>query len=161
MFQMSPKTRKLLDLFLDADYGTAFTYAEILDRTGCDLMGEDRQRIYSVVKVLEREHQRTLANLRGRGYRVALPHETVNLVQERKRRAGHHLVLAKRTGESANISRLDENQTRELVNELVHLSRVSQALKVRVDEHEDRISRIEREIGLKGEEVEGSAEEVA
>lgn len=162
MFQLSPKTRKLLDFFIEADYGDEFSYAEILATTGCDLLGKDRQRIYTVVKILEREHKRSLANMRKRGYKVAFPHENIDLMQERKRRASHHLQLARRTGDSTNIAKLDENQTRELADELVHLSRVQQALAHRMEEHERRIKRIETEIGLKPEEapIEGSAEEM-
>lgn len=118
MFELAPATKKLLKLFSDAEYGREFTYAEILKETGCDLVERDRQRIYTVVRRLERDHRRTLLNLRGRGYKVALAREHVSSMRIRGGKAKKQVSLARRTGEATPLDRLDDMQRRELVDQM-------------------------------------------
>ncbi len=47
MFEMSEKSKKLLDLFVQAEKGTVFSYAEVLQKTGCDLTEGDRSWLAS------------------------------------------------------------------------------------------------------------------
>ena len=157
MFQLSPKTRRLLALFVNADYGREFTYAEILQETECDLLEGDRQRVYSVVRVLEREHRKTLLNMRGRGYKVAHPREHVESMGIRKRRAGKQIVLATRTGQATALEHLSEQEVRSLADTQVAISRVAQALQY----HDQRLARIEQHLGIAEDPpVDGEAEEV-
>lgn len=156
MFQLSPKTRRLLGLFVDAEYGAEFTYAEILHETECDLMESDRQRVYSVNRILERDHRRTLLNLRGRGYKVAHPREHVEAMTIRKRRAGNQIELATRTGQATAIEMLDDGELRTFADTQVAISRVAQALQY----HDQRLARIEQKLGLNEPAVEGDAEEI-
>ena len=78
MFELPPKTKRMLEFFASVPYGTETTYAKILQDTDCDLMDGDRRYVYTVVARLERDHQRTLRNQRGRGYKVAEPGEFVD-----------------------------------------------------------------------------------
>lgn len=157
MFQLSPKTRRLLALFTDADYGTEFTYAEILQETECDLMEGDRGRVYSVNRILERDHRKSLLNMRGRGYKVAHPRDHAGSMTLRKHRAGKQIELAARTGEATAIDRLNEQELRTFADTQVAISRVAQALQY----HEKRLARIEKRLGLTDEPVvEGEAEEI-
>lgn len=157
MFQLSPKTRRLLALFIDADYGAEFTYAEILQETECDLLETDRQRVYSVNRILERDHRRSLLNIRGRGYKVAHPREHAESMTIRKHRAGKQIQLAARTGQATAIEQLTEGELRTFADTQVAISRVAQALQY----HEQRLARIEQKLGLADEPaVEGEAEEI-
>lgn len=157
MFKLSPKTRRLLDLFVNADYGTEFTYAEILKETECDLLESDRQRIYSVNRILERDHRKSVLNMRGHGYKVAHPREHSESMKLRKHRAGKQIQLAQRTGSATNIALLSSQETQVLADMQVWVSRVSQALQY----HDNRLSRIEKRLGIVDEPaVEGVAEEI-
>lgn len=157
MFQLSPKTRRLLALFVEADYGAEFTYAQILQKTECDLLDSDRQRIYSVVRILERDHRKSLLNIRGRGYKVAHPREHVEAMTLRKHRAGKQIELAARTGQATAIEQLSESELRTFADAQVAISRVAQALEY----HEQRLARIEQQLGIaEAPAVEGEAEEI-
>lgn len=157
MFRLSPKTRRLLALFVEADYGSEFTYAEILNATECDLLEGDRQRIYSVVRILERDHRKTLVNMRGRGYKVPHPRDHPESMTQRKHRAGKQIELAARTGQATALELLSEGELRTFADTQVAISRVAQALQY----HESRLARIEQQLGLTDEPaVDGSAEEI-
>lgn len=157
MFELAPATRKLLALFRDADYGTMFPYAEILEATECDVMGSDRSRIYTVNRRLELDHDRTLLNVRGQGYKVALPSEHVGSMQVRRERAGKQVALARRTGSAAPVALLDDDDRRTLVNIVGHLGRIEQA----IGAHDARLEAIERHLGLQVDVVDGEATEDA
>lgn len=149
MFDLHPKTRKLLDLFATADYGKEFSYAEILSRTECDLLEGERQRVYTVIRRLERDHRRTLLNVRGRGYKVALPGEHVLSMRVRTARATRHVVLARRTGEATPMDRLSEDERQLMANQLAFNSHVWQTLRdqsVWNRSTDDRIARVEAEL---------------
>jgi hypothetical protein len=157
MFQLSPKTRRLLALFADADYGAEFTYAEILQETECDLVESDRQRVYSVNRILERDHRKSLMNIRGRGYKVAHPREHAEAMTIRKHRAGKQIQLATRTGQATAIEQLSEQELRTFADTQVAISRVAQALLY----HDQRLARIEQKLGIVDEPaVDGVAEEI-
>jgi hypothetical protein len=158
MFEMSDKTKLLLDLFLDAEYGDEFTYAEIAEKTGCDVASADRQRVYSVNRVLERDHLRSLLNLRGRGYKVAHPREHVDSMSVRRQRAGTQIERAARTGDATRIDLLGPADMRSLTDARVWVSRVEQALR----HHDARLERLERVLGVETpREVEGTAEDAS
>lgn len=127
MFEIHPKTKKLLHLFANADYGTEFSYALILQETGCDLVEDDRQRIYTVVGRLERDHHRTLLNVRGMGYKVAQPNEFVGSMRVRNGRAKRHVSLARRTGDAAPREMLTDPERQELTDQMAFVARVNQA----------------------------------
>lgn len=154
MFELAPATRKLLTLFVEADYGTVFTYAAILAETECDLTGPDRSRIYTVIRRLELDHERTLMNVRGSGYKVALPSEHVASMQVRRERAGQQVALARRTGSATSVARLGSDDRVALVNIVSHLGRIEQA----IGAHDARLEAIERHLGLgAGDVVDGEA----
>jgi hypothetical protein len=156
MFQLAPKTRSLLEFFLDAPYGAEFTYEEIQEATECDAQDEDRQRVYSVNRILERDHRRTLLNMRGRGYKVALPREHVESMGVRKRRAGTQIELAQRTSAATNISLLNDSEVQTWSDMTAWVSRVAQALQ----HHDRRIANIEKHLGIESPQtVDGIAEE--
>lgn len=157
MFAMAPETRRLLELFRDAEYGAEFSYAEILNETGCDLAGGHRQRVYTVNDHLERDHLRSLVNIRGVGYKIAHPREHTDSMRARKQRAGRQIVKAKRTGQATDLSALTEIETREWSDVTTWISRAEQMFA----HHERRLERIERQLGLSEQEsVDGTAEEV-
>lgn len=139
MFTLAPETKRLLDLFLDAQYGTVFSYGQILKETGLDVMEKDRGRIYSVNRILERDHMRSVLNVRGVGYKVALPQEHRVSMAIRKGRAGSQIERAIKTGGAANIALLDPVETQTLADMTVHMTRVHQALA----HHDARIARLE------------------
>jgi hypothetical protein len=158
MFEMAAETKALLDYFLRLDYGDVARYAVILEETGCDVAAGDRSRIYSVVRRLEAQHDRTLVNVRGLGYKVAQPAEHVDVMTIRKGRAGRQIELAQRTGKATSLRHLDTTEAQRLSDAMNHLSRISQA----VDFHDRRIERIERHLGIQAEAaVDATAEEVS
>lgn len=149
MFELHPKTKKLLEEFAAADYGAEFSYAEILQSTGCDLLDGDRQRIYTVIRRLERDHRRTLMNLRGRGYRVAKPGEHVESMRVRTGRAKRHMALARRTGDATPLDLLDDSERRTLADQMAFNSHVVQALRYQSSwnrDQDERIAAIEDEL---------------
>lgn len=161
MFELHPKTTKLLELFVDAEYGTSFTYGEILQATECDLLEGDRQRIYTVLRRLERDHQRTLVNLRGIGYKIAHPAEHVSSMMVRKGRAGRQVQLAQRTGSATNLDMLDTTQVQSWADATAWISRASQILAHhdrRIERLEERMNRVDPE-GEEEPPVNGTAEE--
>ena len=162
MFELHPKTKKLLELFASAPYGAAFTYGEILHETECDLMGADRQRIYTVLRRLERDHQKTLINQRGIGYRIAEPSEHVGSMMVRKGRAGRQIQLADRTGTATNLDLLNPGQVQTWADATAWISRASQVLAHhdrRIERLEARMNRVDPE-GVETPPVDGSAEEI-
>lgn len=169
MFELHAKTKKLLDLFASAEYGTEFSYAHILQESGCDLMQGDRQRIYTVVRRLERDHRRTLLNLRGRGYKIAQPGEHVESMRVRAGKAKRHVSLARRTGDATPLDLLTDTERRSLADQMAFNAHVVQALKYQSAwnrTQDDRIAAIEAEVRrLKGQRdlqvVEGEATEEA
>lgn len=171
MVELHPKTRKLLDLFARAEYGTELSYARILQETDCDLVEGDRQRIYTVIRRLERDHRRTLLNLRGYGYKVADPNEFVKSMRVRTTRAKRHISLARRTGEATPLDRLTDGERQVVADQMAFNAHVWQALKeqsVWNRTTDDRVSRVEAELrelrelrGLAGPVVEGEATEEA
>jgi len=161
MFELHPKTKKLLELFATAPYGTTFTYAEILQATDCDLMEGDRQRIYTVLRRLERDHQRTLLNQRGTGYKVADPTEHVSSMLVRKGRAGRQIQLAQRTSSATNLDHLNSVQVQTWADATAWISRASQILAHhdrRIERLEERMNRVDPD-GVEEPPVNGSAEE--
>lgn len=151
MFELAPKTEKLLGLFASSDYGTEFSYEKILSETGCDLREGDRQRIYTVVRRLERDHRRTLLNLRGRGYKVAQPGEFVGSMRVRAGRAKTQIVLAERTGQATPLELLNDIESREHADYGVFVSRVKQAFAYQTAwnaQQDRRIAEIERKLGM-------------
>jgi hypothetical protein len=153
-FGLADDTKKLLALFLAADYGTTLTYPEITERTGLDAAGKDRQRVYSVLRVLERDHRRTLQCVRGVGYKVANPAEHVESMSIRRARAGTQIEKANRTGKATNIALLSDVELTSLSDALVWCSRVEQAL----TQHDTRLGRIEAKLGIVHETVDGEVE---
>lgn len=144
MFQLAPKTKRLVDLFADAEYGDSFTYAEILRETDCDVAGDDRTRIYSAIRVLEREHEKTLTNERGQGYLVTPPERFKDEIQGRIRTAGKQMIRAKHTGSAAPLSKLDDTQRRELVAVQTHVAVLDQQMRG----INKRVERIEKVLGI-------------
>lgn len=158
MFQLQQKTKDLIRLFVEADYGTEFTYAQILAETECDVMEKERHRIYTAVGVLEREHRKTLVNLRGRGYKVALPGEHAQEMLGRKRRVRKQVGLATRTGKATPLERLNDSELRSFADAQVAIGRLAQA----VDHHDRRIARLEQHVGITEETpIDGTAEEIS
>jgi hypothetical protein len=162
MFELAPKTRKLLDLFVNADYGDSFTYGEILQATGCDLMEADRQRTYTVVRRLERDHEKTLLNQRGVGYKVANPNEHVSSMMVRKGRAGKQIQLARRTGSATPVGMLSPAEVTTWVDAQAWMGRAEQIIAHhdrRIDRLEARLDRVDPE-GAAQITVNGTAVEV-
>jgi len=160
MFELAAKTKKLLDLFVNAPYGTTFTYGQILQATGCDLSEQDRQRIYTVRDHLERNHQKTVLNLRGLGYKVAEANQHFDSMMVRKGRASRQVALARRTGAATNLSLLDRDEVKTLSDAQAWMSRAEQILL----HHDRRIERLEARMnrvdpGGESLEIEGTAEE--
>lgn len=155
MFKLADDTKRLLDLFISTDYGTTLTYVDIVEKTGLDVSSEHRQRMYTVNNILERDHLRSIQNVRGVGYRVAHPREHVESISIRRRRAGRQISKASKTASATNISRLNSDESRELADAQVWVTRVEQALNF----HDKRISAIEAKLGMKTdqEEVQSTA----
>lgn len=163
MFELAAKTKKLLDLFASAPYGTTFTYGQILQATNCDLIERDRQRIYTVIRHLERYHQKTLLNLRGIGYKVAEPNQHVDSMMTRKGRASRQVALARRTGSATPLDLLDRNEVKTWSDAQAWMSRAEQILAHhdrRIERLEARMNRVDP-VGKKPLEIEGTAEDVA
>lgn len=169
MFQLQPKTRHLVELFMDAPYGTEFTYAQILQATECDVTDVDRQRIYRVIHILERDHQRTLLNNRGRGYRVAQPGEFADSMMSRRRRAGTQIEKAIHTGNGAPTTQMSDSERQRLTDAEVAITGMQAMIayqnkqmareKKRVNRE---LGRIAKHVGLPAPEspIEGTAEEM-
>lgn len=158
MFTLAPATKRLLEFLLAADYGDKFSYAEILQQTGCDVSGEGRdyQRLVTVNRILERDHLRSIGTIRGYGKQVRLPGEHVDGAQERRRRAAKQTTLALRTLDATNQSLLSQSDLRELVDTRAHLSQLDQMVRF----HNNRLNRIEKHLGIaEPPSVDGTAEE--
>lgn len=83
---------------------------EILGRP----LGQNRSPVYRAIKEMERSHQRTLATVRGVGYRVALPGEHFGLVIHHSDRARTQLKRGVERADSADRSGLGTAQAQQL-----------------------------------------------
>lgn len=86
----------VIDLVKDAKPGQVFTYQQIQDALGSGTATtysvHDAQSIVRASSSrLERLHRRTLHNVRGTGYRMAMPSEHLALAQGRESRAAKQM----------------------------------------------------------------------
>ena len=105
--------RVLVDLLRGAARGTLVSYAELGEALG--LHPEDerpaiRAAVQLAAKHLSREHNRSLAAVRGVGYRVVLPEEHLGLAQAQQRKSRQALVRARGHVEHVDLSELDDVQ---------------------------------------------------
>ena len=149
MFELAPETKKLLDLF--AKGGLRHRVQLCGDSASDRLRSRGRRSSadYTVIRRLERDHCRTLLNLRARGYKVARPGEFVTSMRVRGGKAKRQIVLAKRTEAATPWDLLSEMEGQELTDYSVFVSRVDQAF-ARVDRElssqDRRIAAIEDEL---------------
>jgi hypothetical protein len=161
MFEIHPDTQKLLDLFCDADYGQMFSYAKIRQETGVDLM-EDRQRIYTVNKRLQKDHLRTLRNVRGQGYKVALPGEHRVSADERIIRSRKQVGRGLETIKATPFSLLTDEESRESSDVGARMSMIVRAFEQQSlwnRQQDRRLKRIEKRLNIDhvDEVIEGEA----
>lgn len=108
----------------------------------------NRTPVYRAIRELERNHHRTLATIRGVGYRVAKPDEHLGLGLAHSSRARSELRRGLERSESADRSKLDpsvtsrleafESTTSRLVEFLGHMSKT-------VDQHASQIAEVRRD----------------
>jgi Holliday junction resolvasome RuvABC DNA-binding subunit len=77
-------------------------------------LGQNRSPVYRAIKEMERNHQRTLATVRGVGYRVALASEHFGLVIHHSDRARTQLRRGVERADSADRSVLRADQAQQL-----------------------------------------------
>ena len=153
MFEISPKTSKLIEWFLGCERGETQSYAKILSETDCDLAAGDRHRVYVAQRALEAHHNRSLICERGRGYKVALANEHVGAMLERKGRARTQMGLARRTADAVAWSDLTEPELARHVEVQGHLA----AIEAVITHHDRRLRKIEKHLGLDEATVDGDA----
>lgn len=101
----------VVDLIGPREYDSITTYEELAQELGLDPEA-DRDLIRSTVHVAQRElatiHKRTLAAVRGVGYRIIRPEEHVDMASKLQRKAGRAVVLAKQTVDTVDLTGLSE-----------------------------------------------------
>lgn len=110
--------RVLVDLFCAVPRGELVEFPRIADAIGLD-PDRDRKALRAAVRqagpVLSAEHDRSVIAVRGRGYRVALPDEHVDLAAGQQRRSSRALVRAKRHVDHVDLSGMSEDGRRLVV----------------------------------------------
>lgn len=108
-----PEWKMLMPLFEGKPPGTVVTYEQMGEALGREFA---RSPIYMVAKKLELDHSRTLANVRGVGYRVAEARDHEGLGVAKAKSAGRKLKRAARTFASADRSQLTPEESARLDN---------------------------------------------
>lgn len=101
-----------------------------------------RPALYRAVQQLEEDNSRTLANVRGVGYRMVRAAEHEGLARDQHRKAKRRLKAATRKVRSADRSQLTPEERRRFDAMADHLSR-QQSMIRRLD---DRVARTERDL---------------
>jgi biotin operon repressor len=125
---------------------TVVTIKKIEELLGRDL-GQNRSPVYRAIKELERNHSRTLATVRGTGYRVAQPQEHLGLSLSHSSRARRNLKRGYERSTSADRAMLEpvmaarleayEATTSRLIQFLGHMART-------IDQQAHRIGEVEQ-----------------
>lgn len=108
-------------------------------------LGQNRSPVYRATLELERNHRRTLATVRGVGYRVALPSEHLGLGLAHSDRARTAMKRGVERAEAADRKGLTPSQARRLEEFEAHASRVVQFLgrmSAVIDEHSEQLADI-------------------
>lgn len=101
--------RVLVEMFCAVERGTLLSYGLLGDALGLDpARAVDRRAIQAAVReasaTLSREHERSLVAVRGRGYRVALPDEQLDVAGRQQRKSRNALVRARTHVDHVDLS---------------------------------------------------------
>lgn len=94
-----------------APYGEVFPYEALTEILGVPVQ-RVRHVVFTVTRRLEREAARTLENIRGHGYRIAEPHDHVELSSRRHQRSRRQLGHALRILQATPIALLTPEERR-------------------------------------------------
>lgn len=166
--------RVVADHLSDVPRGTVVTYVELGELLD---LHPDRDRVairaavQAATKALQRDHSRSLAAVRGEGYRVVLPDEHVDLATRQQGKSRRSLVRAKAHVDHVDLSSLDDQgrrivhaaasalawqqmQIRRLDLRQADLEALVESITTRVDrtesEHAARLADLERKIAELG-----------
>lgn len=147
--------RVVFDRVADLDYGQEVTHQQLLD----ELESDDRNRLYRAVARANRElwstREKSLAVVRGKGYRILHPLEHERLSESYKRQARKRMGNAVAVMQATNLSALSAQEREwavQVTTGLMMLARV-------MDEHAAKLARHDQlldELREKIERIEGS-----
>jgi hypothetical protein len=136
--------RIVYDRLTSLEIDEMVTY-QTLSRLLGRLFTQDRQPLYRAMQELERNDSRTLANVRGRGYRVVHPTEHEGLAKGHVRKSHRQLTKAKGRAASADRSALTPEARRRLDALEINLGQVREAvvkLNRKVSEHDEALEKV-------------------
>lgn len=150
-----PRWRNVYDRARTLEHGAILTYQQLEQITGNDPRN-DRQPVYRATIELEETDHKSLVCVPNVGYRVALPSEHRSLTERHRRRSYRQLKTARRKADSADRSKLTDDERRWFDETSIRLSQVETAARnlhrrVRSLERSTEVnqvaqSRIEREM---------------
>lgn len=141
--------RTLYEAMVKLKRDEVFTVERIEELLGRPL-GQNRSPIYRAIKELETNDHRTLATVRGVGYRVALPTEHLDLSLSHSARARKQLKRGLQRASSTDLSGLTpsvaarleafEATTSRLVEFLGHMSKTVDEQSIKLKEMEEGVA---------------------
>lgn len=137
--------RAIFDLIKDKKPDDVIPLEDIEDALGRSL-GSNRGPVYRAIKELEKSQYRTLATVRGVGYRVARPEEHLDLGLSHSRSARKQLRRGLQRAEATNRGELEPVAAARLEAFEATTSRLVQfigRMAVAVDDHAKRIDTLE------------------
>ena len=137
----------IVDLVKDDAPGTSYTFSQLVEALGKDsthTYGTNDARQYAIKagRRLLKEHKRTLANVRGVGYRLAEAGDHKRLALVKKSRSDKQFGLGLQILQNVRLDEMDVNQRAAHEGTLMIMSAIHSA----VTAMEGRLSRIEQVI---------------
>lgn len=140
-----PRWMDVLDVLTPLKVNDIVTYEQLSQAVGFDIR-PNRGDFYKAVEVLQRDHQRTVDVVRGRGYRVVAANEHGRLAKRHHRKSRRQLEKAVAKAASANRSELSTEERTRLDGMEMTLrahSDVIRRLEQRAERTEFRLHRVE------------------
>lgn len=145
--------RIAFDIFATAERGTVVMYDHLRQEMACD-QASMQAAVRQAVPRLEKQMNRTLTPVRGVGYRVVLPEGHIELARQHLDKARESTNRAKSKVEHVDLNGVPVEARQALTAIRDHVVRVSAALDSlnrSREEHEARIQRLERRLGVEPE----------
>lgn len=132
----------IYEILREAPEDEIVPYERLLDALGLD--PEQRAVVHlatrRAVKELQEKDRRTVATVRGKGYRVATPEEHMPLGMSHHAKAGRALVRARNTVNSTDLNRIEDPAARHAVEQVVlalaNEIEVNRRMRQKVDQHD-------------------------
>lgn len=147
--------RVIFDRVADLDYGAEVTHQELLEELGVD----DQARLYRAVGRANRElwktREKSLAVIRGKGYRILQPSEHERLAEGYKEQARGRMSNAIAVMQATNLSGMTAQEREWAIRVTSGLQMLARVM----DEHAAKLARHDElldELRAKVERIEGS-----